>query len=225
MKNGGMAGRMDPHSTSVLRGRPTGCTVDSSPNFATIRCCHRGSRRCGRSLTEPRRRPKVSRANRETFGRTFRRGRETRAEPRAALLWPVSDRATPPTEGLPANRETFGQTFRRGRETRAEPRPSVKRWVAEGRTLCCARVNKITLPTEGLPRNRETFGQTFRRGRETRAEPRAALLWPVSDRATPPTEGLPANRETFGRTFRRGRETRAEPGVGRPAPNLGPPYC
>ncbi len=37
------------------------------------------------------------------------------------LLWPVSDRATPPTEDLPANRETFGQTFRRGQETLAEP--------------------------------------------------------------------------------------------------------
>ena len=36
------------------------------------------------------------------------------------LLWPVSDRATPPTEGLHFYRETFGRTFRRGQETLAE---------------------------------------------------------------------------------------------------------
>jgi hypothetical protein len=37
---------------------------------------------------------------------------------------PVSDRATPPTEGLPANGETLGRTFRLGRETLSEPENS-----------------------------------------------------------------------------------------------------
>ena len=37
------------------------------------------------------------------------------------LLWPVSDRATPPAERLPAKGETFAPTFRRGREALAQP--------------------------------------------------------------------------------------------------------
>ena len=136
--------------------------------------------------------------NGETFGRRFRRGRETLAElgrgretlaelviqvrPGLPLMWPVSDRATPPTEGLPRNGETFGRRFRRGRETLAE-----------------------------LGRGRETLAELV-----IQVRPGLPLMWPVSDRATPPTEGLTGNGETFGRRFRRGRETLAELGRGKP---------
>ena len=126
-------------------------------------------RSCGRSLTEPRPRPKVSgRMGRPSVGPFGGVGRPSpnrgiNAAVVAGLrpqLWPVSDRATPPTEGLRANGETFGRTFRRGRETLAEPRPQL--WPVSDRA---------TPPTEGLQANGETFGRTFRRGRETLAEP------------------------------------------------------
>ena len=58
------------------------------------------------------------------------------------LLWPVSDRATLPTGGLPMKGETFGRAYRRGRETLAEPRGSGDPRRTKGRETLAEPRNK-----------------------------------------------------------------------------------